>query len=230
MTTRAPLIGLLVAVLLTVAFWFLLYKPASDEQAQLEQETATLENQQQSLQAEIDQLRDIEANQVEIRAALAQIERFIPIGPAQPTAIRQFQRSADAANVEIISVTFGEPTIPAPEGDAEPLDTGEPGTALANIATSMVVEGGYFQVVDFFRRLEVDVPRAILMQTVAVAEADEEFPTLSTTWTGQLFAIVPVGDIVDIEAGGQAPGASPTEGATPAATEGATPAAGEAES
>ena len=214
MTNRAPLIGLLIAVVLTVAFWFLLYKPASEQQAAVEAETATLQQEQSQLRTQIAMLRDVEARQVEIRAALARLEEFIPTGPAQPTAIRQFQRAADAAGTEITAITFGEPAIPEAAADAAPTDTGEPGTTLANIPVTMTIDGGYFQIVDFFRRLEVDVPRAVLVETVNVDEAPEEgFPTLATTWTGQLFAVVPIGDVAGIEAGIPAPGSTeaPTE-------------------
>ena len=220
MRFSAPIIGLLVAVVLTVAFWFLLYKPASDQQAGVEAETATLEDQQRQLQTQIAQLRDVESRQVEIRAALARLEEFIPSGPAQPTAIRQFQRAADAAGVEITTITFAEPAVPDPASGAVPADTGVPGTTLANIPVSMSVEGGYFQIVDFFRRIEVDVPRAALIQTVELAEADETFPTLEATWTGQIFAIVPARDLVDVQAGVPAPGAAPTPTPTPTAAPG----------
>lgn len=214
MRNRAVLIAVAVALILAIAFWFLLYKPARERQAVVEAETAELEQQQASLQAQIAQLRDIESRQVEIRAALARLEEFIPAGPAQPTAIRQFQRAADSAGTEIATITFSEPTVPAAAEGTAPSDTGQPGTTLANIALSMTVEGGYFQVVDFFRRLEVDVPRAVLVESVSLAEAGEEgFPTLSADWSGQLFAVVPTADLTDVEAGVPAPGATeaPTE-------------------
>ena len=219
MRLSAPIIGVLVALLLTVAFWFLLYKPADNQQAAVEAESETLASQQAQLRTQIDQLRDVEERQVEIRAALARLDEYIPTGPAQPTAIRQFQRAADAAGAEITTITFAEPTVPTAAAGTAPADTGEPGTTLANIPVTMTIEGGYFQLVDFLRRLEVDVPRAVLVESVAVAEApDEGFPTLTTDWTGQLFAIVPAGDLVDVTAGVPAPGASPAASPSPTAS------------
>lgn len=216
MRFSAPLVAGLVALVLTVAFWFLLYKPASEQQAAVEAEIATLEQQQSQLRTQIAALRDVESREVEIRAALARLEEFIPPGPAQPTAIRQFQRAADAAGTEITSITFEEPQVPDPASGAVPADTGEPGTTLANIPVTMTVEGGYFQLVDFFRRVEVDVPRATLIESLDVTEADETFPALSATWTGQLFAIVPARDLVDLQAGVPAPGATPAPTPSPA--------------
>lgn len=223
MMSRPPLIGLLVALVLAVAFYFFLFKPASEEQAAVEAETLTLTDQQRTLEAQIARLRDIERNQVEINAAKARLEEYIPNGLAQPSAIRQLQAAADAAGTDIASLTFGEPTVPDAAAGATPADTGDAGTTLANIPIAMAVDGGYFQIVDFLRRVEVDVPRAMLVQAVSLDEEETaRFPTLTATWTGQMFAVVPVGDLVDTEAGGvaapvpaPAPGASPSPGATP---------------
>ncbi|MDP8969361.1 MAG: type 4a pilus biogenesis protein PilO, partial [Actinomycetota bacterium] len=177
MRYREPLIGALVAVVLTALYWFALYQPRSNEQAALEQETDQLQARQQQLRNDITRLEEIRADEVRIRQALARLEAYIPSGLAQPAAIREFQQSADAAGVAISSVTFAdpEPVEGAPE-------TGTENTALVAIPVTMVVEGGYFQAVDFFRRLEVRSPRAVLVESVAIAEGEEEFPSLATTW------------------------------------------------
>lgn len=221
-----PVLGVIAAVVIAVAFYFLLYKPAAEEQAAIEAETLNLEAQQAQLEQQIAQLRDIEARQVEINAARARLEEYIPNGPAQPSAIRHFQRTADAAGADISSVTFGNPTVPDAAEGAVPADTGTPGTILANIPITMVLEGGYFQAVDFFRRLEVDVPRAVLVQTVEMIEdEDAGYPTLSTTWTGQMFAVIESSDLVDTAGGtGQTP---PPAGAAPSPSPSPTPPGGD---
>ena len=215
---RPPVIGLLVALVIALAFYFLLYKPANEEQARIEAETATLEQQQARLETQIAQLRDIEARQVEINAAKARLEEYIPEGPALPSAIRQFQRAADAAGADIASVTFGTPAVPDPAtSGVAPADTGDPTTTLANIPITMVINGGYFRVVDFFRRLEVETPRAVLVQSVAaVEEAEAGFPTLAVTWNGQMFAVVPTGEVGTGGGTGPAPSATPQPTPSPA--------------
>lgn len=187
MSRMAPLIGLGVAVLLGVGFFFLLYQPLADEQEVLEAETAELVSEQQRLRNEIAALEEIRDREVELRAQLTQLEEYIPSGIAQPTIIRQLQASADAAGTQVTSVTFGQPTLV--EG-APP--TGDPGAALAEITVSVNVEGGYFQVVDLFRRLEVEVPRAVLLTNFNMAEGEDGYPQLTSIWTARLFAVVPV--------------------------------------
>lgn len=220
MRGNPPVIGVLVALVLALAFYFFLYKPASEEQAAVEVEIANLEDQQRSLEAEIAQLRGIQSQEVKIRAAKARLEEYIPDGPEQPAAIRQFQAAADAAGTEIESVTFADPVVPDATTGATPAVTGDPNTTLANIPVTMSVAGGYFQIVDFFRRLEVEQPRAVLLETVAIIEnEDAGFPTLTATWTGQMFAVVPVSDLVDtttVPPGAAAPGAaSPSPSPSP---------------
>ena len=213
-------IGLIVAVLLTVAFWFLLYKPADTEQALIETEIANLQSQQATLKSDIALLRGVKRREVEIRAAMARLEEYIPAGPDQPAAIRQFQTIADDAGADIVSVTWGEPTVPQAAPGATPADTGTEQTTLANIPVTMVIEGGYFQVVDFFRRVEVELPRAVLVNQVDIAEAQAGFPRLTTTWNGQLFSVIDTADLVDVTTSG---GVTPTPGATPTPTPSATP-------
>ena len=223
MRGNPPVIGVVVALVLALAFYFFLYKPAAEEQAAVEAETSELEDQQASLEAEIADLRDIQSREVAIRAAKARLEEFIPDGAEQPAAIRQFQAASDAAGTEIETVTFEDPVVPDATTGATPVATGDPNTTLANIPVTIAVAGGYFQVVDFLRRLEVEQPRAVLLQTIDIIEnEDAGFPTLTATATGQMFAVVPLSDLADTTttspgAGGPAasPSPSPSPGTTP---------------
>lgn len=186
MRHRAPLIGVAVALLTGIAFYFLLYQPRNEDLDEIAAETAELEGQRSSLQNEIARLREIEAREVEFRAALATLEEYIPSGIAQSALVRHMQLAVDQAGVALDTVTFGDPAAVA---EAPP--TGTPGTVLGTIPVSVTVEGGYFQMVDFLRRVEVDVPRAVLVETVSVTEGPDNFPQLSTTWNGELFAVIP---------------------------------------
>jgi len=213
MTRRIPVIVVAVALLLTVAFWFLLYKPRDAEQARYNDEAAQLESQATQLQAQITSLLEVRDNAEDYRSQLVRLAEYIPEGPAQPEALRELQRIADQSGVEIIEMTYADPEIvpDAPE-------TGDPGTTLAAIPTQMVVEGGYFQVVDLLRRVEVDMNRAIKIETVSMDEAEEEFPQIAVTWTGQVFALLDTEDALGADGQVVTP-EQPTEAATESATE-----------
>lgn len=190
MRGRVPLVGLLVAAVLALGVLFFgLYRPWAVEAAQLRTENQQLATRQEQLRHEVEALLDSEARQVELRAQLVRLEEAIPSGLSQPAVIREFQARADAAGVEITSVAFGQPVLVEP---ARP--TGDPGTALAEVPVTMVLSGGYFQAVDFLRRLDSDMTRAVLVETVNIVEHPDGFPTLAVTWNGQLFAIVSVAE------------------------------------
>lgn len=217
MRPTPPIIGLLVALVLAVGFWFLLYKPSGAEEQLVREEIATLEGQEASLRVELERLRGVQRREVEIRATLARLAELIPLGVAQPAAIRQLQRAADASGTEIASVTFGLPGVPDAAGGVVAGDTGTEGTVLAQIPVTIVAEGGYFQVVDFLRRLEVEVPRAVLIDGVSIAEAESGFPLLAATLTGRLFAVIATEDLTDASG---APLVAPTPTPTPSPTPG----------
>src|SRR5688500_221058 len=124
----APLIGIVVALLLGLAFWFFLYQPQNERQGELEAEIAALEGQESTLRARIEALQAIKDDEVQIRAALARAEEYIPGGIAQPSALRQLQRTADAAGTTLQVLTFGNPEPPSTAvGSTTAVDTGEPG-------------------------------------------------------------------------------------------------------
>ncbi len=193
MIAKAPYLAIAACVLLAAAFFFLAWQPKDDEQTALEDETAQLEREASSLRNEIAALEEIKANEVEIRATIAKIGEYVPEGPAQGEVMRQLQDAADAAGVTVESMQFGEP-----QRVEEAPDTGEPGTVLASIDSSFNLEGEYFQIVDFMRRIEVDVPRAVLIRQLSLSEGGEEgFPTLSGSWSGDLFAVVPTSEALE---------------------------------
>lgn len=220
---RIPILAVVAALLLGLAFIFLLYQPRSDEQAALEAERDQLQSQQAGVQAEIAELERIRSQEPQFREILARLDQLIPTDVAQPKALADFQATADTAGVEIRSVNFSDP-VPA-----QPPVVAPTGQQLAVITTTMVLEGGYFEAVDFLRRLELEGPRAVLTQTVSVVEGQEQFPSLSTTWTGQLFALLPPEDFA---AGATVPapvaGAGDGASASPAPGAAASPAAGAA--
>lgn len=216
MSARKIAMAVVAIVILSVAFYFLVWSPLDDQEVALVDETTALEGQGQQLRNQLAQLQEIRDSELEIRADLNRLRGLIPSGePAQPSFVRSVQLAADASGVTIDSLTFG---LPASVEGAPPADAD--GLVLAQISLNGVVQGGYFQVVDLFRRLEVEVVRAVQVDTVGITEGTDGFPTLSVALTGRIFTLLPV---AEVEAAAPAPGA-PTEGATPAPTEGASPA------
>lgn len=198
MTAKAPLLAILACVLLGVGFYFLAWQPKDDQQTAFEDETAELNDEASRLRNEVAALEQIRDNEAEVRATVDKLRQYVPEGPDQPTAVAQLQQAADAAGVEIASMQFSEPQ--ALEGAP---DTGDANTVVAAINASVSLEGGYFQMVDFMRRVEVEIPRAVLVRQLSLGEGgDAGFPTLAGTWSGDLFTIVPAAQAQDGSGGG----------------------------
>lgn len=217
MTGRNILITVAVILVLGVGFYFLVWSPLDEQEVALEAETTALEGQAQQLRNQLVQLEEIRDSELEIRADLNRLRGLIPSGdPAQPSFVRAVQLAADASGVAIDSLTFGLPALVegAPPADAD-------GLVLAQISLNGVVQGGYFQVVDLFRRMEVEVVRAVQIDTIGITEGTDGYPTLSVAVTGRIFTLLPV---AELEAAPEPAPETPTEeGASPTPTPGTTP-------
>jgi Tfp pilus assembly protein PilO len=168
----------LVAVALIVVSFVFLIKPQMDQAAELREEAAAIRTQQEQARGQIAALARVRETSPTVEAELAAISAIIPQDPALPSALRQFQMAAQDSGVTLTSMAPSAPTN-ANISDAP---------NLASISWSLSIEGGYFQVVDFLRRLEdpVVTARGILVQSVTASPT--ELPTLSVSVTAVMFA------------------------------------------
>lgn len=202
---RVPLAAAGLGVLLVLGFWLAVYQPRAGRVAALEAETEQLKSQQGVVRSAIARLEAIAAEEDRVRADLATAQQLIPTDVQQPALLAQLQDAADAADVGLDGVTFGEPTpvqgAPAPD---------EPGTVLAEVPVTLTLAGDYFALVDLLGRVERDVGRAVLVESFHLTEAEEGFPALSGVASGRVYSLVP-GDDPALGAGGE--GSVPQGGA-----------------
>lgn len=181
---RTLLLAGLGVVLLGVLYGFLLFEPARDEVAALEQETATLQQQQTQLQAQLARLVDTRWSAPELEAELIAARVVIPEDAGVASVVRQLQSAANDAGVELTSLSPSRPQPTTPEGGSR---------SLARIPLALDVEGSYFQVVDFLRRLENPniSPRGFVFNSMSLVVGDE-WPQLHVTFQGEAFALLTV--------------------------------------
>lgn len=211
---RVPLAAAGVGVLVLLGFWFFVYQPRADTLDTVDAEAEQLTAQQQSVRRHIARLEAIAAEEERVRADLRTARELIPEDAQQPTLLARLQDAADAADVSLDGVTLGEPTpvqgAPTPE---------EPGTVLAQVPVTLTLAGDYFDLVALLRRIETDVPRAVLVDNVHLTEGDGGFPALSGVASGRAYSLVPADDTDPAEGGQASTGASsgaggPDEAAT----------------
>ena len=172
----------LAAILALALFYVLSFQPQQAEREELAAQVAAEEVVHAERQAELVRLRAVREDAPEIAAQLAGGEAIIPHDVSLPSALRQLQVAADESGVVLQAVTTSRPV----SMDASPV----PG--WTNVGTNVQLLGGYYQIVDFLRRIEDPsiTSRAVSWQTVSVSR--DEYPQLAVTLGGQLHALLAV--------------------------------------
>ena len=178
------LLSILLAVLIVLLFWFLVFSPRQDDLAQLEMQIEDERVAQAALSERIAELRAVRENAPSAEAQLAAGNAIISPDPGLPAALRQLQSAADESGLVLRSISSSRPAIL------------EADLGIANIALAVQLEGGYFQVVDFLRRVEdpTITPRAVLWTGIDISIV--EHPELLVSVSGNLFTRA---EIVEIE-------------------------------
>lgn len=210
MNRQLALIAAGVALLLIVLFYFFGWRPQSEEIAGLEEQREQVEADTARLEARVRELERVQADAPAVEAAIVAAESIVPRDLALPSALRQLQLAADESGATLVTVSV--PSRPEPVGDAPP--------GLALIPLNLQATGGYFQLVDFLRRVEDPAisPRGIVWESMNVTGTPEDYPTLTANVTGRMYAVLPVPP---------EPAPEPSPGATPDG-DAATPAEGDA--
>lgn len=202
---RVVLAGALAGLVLVAAYLFAFHLPRAERIDELQTRAEQLRSYQTQLRADIGHLEAIESREREYRRALDRLDELVPSEIDQPAVLRQLEDAADAADVTLQSVSFDDVAIPE-DGEAE--EFGDAGV-LVQVPVTGAVEGSFFPITDLLANIEVDMPRAVLIDTVTLTEAEQGFPSLTGTWSGRVYALVaaedlPVGD-VPRETDGSAP-------------------------
>ena len=202
---RVPGAGMAVALLLVVVFLVGFYQPRRDKVVGMVADTGQLRTQQVVLRRSIAALEVAAKRRPELDAGLQLLEQLVPVGLAEPAALAEVQRVSDEAGVKLVSVTFGDPEQPkdAPK---------------SQVAGTVVVEGPFLRITDLLRRVEVDIHRAVLVDNVALTEADAGFPQLTGTWSGHAFALLPADDSLLTQPNTQSSQSVQSAGSTSATT------------
>jgi Tfp pilus assembly protein PilO len=183
MTRVQVLLVALAAVLLVVLFWFLAWQPGQEERDELEQQIAAVQVRQQELTAERGRLREVRERAPEIEAEIATAHRIIPTFADVPGVLRLLQSTADDSGVvlRVVQPTRPQQLDPAPAG-------------LSFIGLTLQLEGGYFQIVDFLRRIEdpTITARGLRWEGATLTRDDDAYPVLEVALTGSLYTQLPV--------------------------------------
>lgn len=240
----------LLCVALLGLSWLLLVSPQRTEAAELRDQNASTQSQNDLLEVKIAQLRAQFAKLPESQAELASILAQMPPDAGMPRLVRDLDAMSESTGVTLSSVTPGPgqtlttgtavpgaapaaPTATAAAGAAAGTAAVDGSTVVA-IPVTVAVDGDYFQTVAFLKQLQTQMPRAFLVTAVQMsagsaggADASATGGNVAVTITGKVFALPGMSADVLTTGTGTTAGAagSPMSTATPATTPAAAPTA-----
>lgn len=163
-TTRNILIlGILLLIILAVAYYFLLLSPKLAELDQADQERQQKTDQLAQLQQEVQSLQQIKNDAPDIERQILELAKRIPSDPEIPSLIVQIEEIATAANVTQLLLQPGAPTGP-PEGTS-----GD----FSRVPITMSFEGTYDQLQDFLLRTR-NLSRLVTVNEVTYEPVEPE--------------------------------------------------------
>ncbi len=237
----APLIALLAAAAIAIAFWVVLLGPKRDEAAKLGDEIATVESSLAGHRVEVEAAEQARRSFSSDYQKLVVLGKAVPGNSETPSLLVQVSSIAEKSkvrfkNIELNSGAGGS----APEASAlgvsgQPVSATEAAASLTPLGASigpaglavmpytLTFDGNFFKVADFIKRIDalVKTPREevlvdgrlLTIDGFSLAPGPSGFPSLTATFAVTSY-VTP-------------PGQGTTAGATPAdpAGAGATPAA-----
>jgi Tfp pilus assembly protein PilO len=194
-------LSLVGVVAVLAAGWFLLVAPKRSEASDLAGQAATAEASNAALRLKLAGLKadqkDLPAQQAELAAVAAKI----PDNPALPLLIRALNKAADAAGVELISLSPSNPTAVGPATSTSTTPVAAPvakGSAasettpvvpkavpagpppMSSIAVTLNVVGGYYQIETFLDSVE-QLTRAMKVTTLSVVPGSNPLKVVAPT-------------------------------------------------
>lgn len=190
---RLWLVGVLVAVLLAVAWWFFFIAPRNTKISEANDEVARLQDMASVLTVQLGQLRNIRDHEVEYLAAIGKLEALIPERPLLEEFIEQINELAETTGVELRTLA---PALPIALEDSD----------LRQISVSCTLEGEFFEVIGFLFGLS-EMDRLVRVDGIAVSSGQDEAGAtiLSVNLTIRLFTLadlLPLAPEAALDAGG----------------------------
>ena len=222
---RAILIlGVLILILLMVAYYFLLFSPLRQEYLARYDERTQKEAQRAKLERTIAELENVRRNAPDVERQILEYSKRIPEQDEIPTLVVQIEEIAEGAGVTQLLIEPGSPEVPPGGGD------------FSRIPIRMSFEGTYEEMQDFVLRLR-NLARLVTINGVTYEEVEEQG---GRTEGGRTTLDESVEDLLRVEIQAEAyvqpaaseattpadGGATPVRGATTPAGGGTTPVGG----
>ena len=133
------IIAAVVAVVLICAWYFLLFSPTKSEISSLNDQIATEQTNLAQAKQEVARLEQYKKTAPQSRADIVRLSKALPGSEGVPSLIVELGKTASASGVSLVSITKGAT---------------QEGTPFGIQVITLQLEGQYFDLEDFFYRLE----------------------------------------------------------------------------
>jgi len=149
---KLALIGIGGALLLSVAWYFALWTPASNNLTEAKDRDVAAQTQVDSLSTELARLKALEKNKEQLDADVEALAALLPEEDMLDTFILELNDIATTAGVTLQSLSPGEPAL-QPVGAAAGTAGGTAATGPIPVTLQMQVQGDYFAILRFMDAL-----------------------------------------------------------------------------
>lgn len=192
--------AVLLALVATAATWLLLVGPRQQLAADLREQATSTAAQNDVLEAQVRRLEIQLGDVPQTRAEVAALREELPADADLATLLRQVTDLAGRSGATLTAVTPSEPAASAsPEAAAAPTTEGAPAPppaaavpGLQVVPVTVTATGSFAQAHELLRLVQVDLPRAVLVRSVALSsDGAEEADGLQLTITADAFVLPP---------------------------------------
>lgn len=166
-------------VLLTLLFWILFYRPASQEIANLKAEQQKVLKKIESSKLTLERMEESKKEASEVEAGMLEILKKMPEDPEIPTLLVQIESLAEKTGVQI--QTF-KPSPPVSSGEYQTITVD---LSIKTRFNGIPSEGG--NLIEFLYRLE-KLPRLVSIQNLQIQKSPND-PALTVTLKLNAFSL-----------------------------------------
>jgi Tfp pilus assembly protein PilO len=167
----------LLAVLVVVGFYSLVYRPRTEEVRRLEAQRQQLVSERQRLEALVASRPEVERRLEEARGRIAELETKLPSARDIPVLLVQLDDAVRQSRAKITLVRPGP--LQAPQAQQAPAQRGGQQQAppeqpqYQSFTVELGAEGDYVALVDFLQRLE-NFPRLLVLSDFRMTPVQQE--------------------------------------------------------
>lgn len=154
MSRRNVLFIVLGVFLVTAVWYFFFISPKNGQISDFEDQLVAAQDEESRLRAQVAQLKEIQASDLEYLAAIGRMESSIPVNPELAVFIEDITALAESTGVNLQLLSPTEPVL-------------DPDLGIYEISLGMSAEAQYFELLGFLFGLE-EMERLVVVESVTI--------------------------------------------------------------